>query len=85
MIPIGPTVTATSKSKSAKALKAAHTSTSHSEISKKLPKRAQQLVAERRSKGDRRHKNELRKPGLDLRSGADRRRGTSQGHVDLSV
>ncbi|MAZ87892.1 MAG: hypothetical protein CL693_09615 [Cellvibrionaceae bacterium] len=85
MIPIGPTVTTTPKSKSAKTLKAAHTSTSHSEISKKLPKRAQQLVTERRCKDDRRRKNELRTSGLDLRSGADRRRGASQGHVDLSV
>ncbi len=84
MIPIGPTVSVAPKSKAANALKAAHTSTSHSEISKKLPKRTQQLVAERRS-GDRRRRAEPRKLGLDLRSGTDRRRGASRGHVDLTV
>lgn len=85
MIPIGPTVPASSKSNSVKALKAAHTSTSHSEISKELPKHVQQLVVERRLNGERRRKNELRRPNLDLRSGMDRRRGTSQYHVDLTI
>ena len=85
MINIGPTVPNSSKYKVSKALKAGQATTNNSEIEKRLPDHSQHLTSDRRSPPDRRGAEDQKRPLLELRSGRDRRRGTSQGRVDLTI
>lgn len=85
MINIGPVVPNSSKYNASKTPKSGQLAAHSSEGTKHLPHNSQYLVSDRRSVRDRRDRTESPKPLLELRSGRDRRRGTSLKHIDLSV
>lgn len=85
MINIGPTVPNSSNYKMSKTHKAGQVSTGNSSIAKRLPDHSQYLTSDRRSPPDRRGAEDQKRPLLELRSGRDRRRGTSSSHVDLTI
>lgn len=85
MINIGPTVPSSSKYKASKTPKSGQLAAHDLDSTKNLPQNSQYLISDRRYQQDRRDRGDSPKPLLELRSGRDRRRGTSLEHVDLTV
>lgn len=85
MINIGPFVNSANTGKAAGARKSSRTTTRETGISKHLPEHSKYLTNDRRSMADRRRTKDQKPPILELRSGRDRRRGTTAGSLDLSV
>lgn len=84
MINIGPTVPSASKYKASKTPKSGQLAAHDLDSTKHLPDNSQFLISDRRYQ-QRRDRGNAPKPLLELRSGRDRRRGTSLDHVDLTV
>ncbi|MGH1371579.1 MAG: hypothetical protein ACRBBW_06065 [Cellvibrionaceae bacterium] len=85
MINLGPVVPNSSSYKASKTSKTGQLAAHSSENTKNLPDNSQYLISDRRFLRDRRDRGDGQKPMLELRSGRDRRRGTSLKHVDLTV
>lgn len=85
MINIGPFVNNAQTGKASGVKKSSRTTTRETGISRHLPEHSNYLTNDRRSLVDRRRAKDQKAPLLELRSGRDRRRGTTAGRLDLSV
>ena len=85
MINIGPYVNSANTGKPTGVRKSSRTTTRETGISRHLPEHSKHLTNDRRSLADRRQTKDEKPPLLELRSGRDRRRGTTAGSLDLNV